>query len=163
VKGEIFMEGIPNIVRTSIFDVSFYGNGGVKTVSFDYGQLTEVINCDTKLIADKVRYISDCFREKFDTAFFDVKGRMDFHSSHESPNIDGLNMCMTSFLSFRKVMHTIQALCKDNALIFADNKKDPRNLLYKNLADSAAQNAAICKETHDTIKKILTIAYTNYN
>jgi len=157
------MQGVPNVTRTSVFNVNYYGDGGIKTASFDYGQLTDIINDDATLVADKVRYISDNFRAKFDTAYFDVKGRMDFHSTHESPNIDGLNLCMTSFLSLRKIMQTIQALCKDNALIFAGDKSDPRNALYKNLADSAAHNSAICKETHDAIKKILTVAYTNYN
>jgi len=60
-------------------------------------------------------------------------------------------------------MQTINSLCKRNALIYSGDKSDPRNGLWKSLADSASDNSTVCKDAYDMVKKILTVAYSNNN
>ena len=156
--------GTPNVKRTSVLEFNYLAERGeIKTVCFDIAALAEVINSDEMLVADKVRYLFANFSERFDTAFFEINRVINFSASHESPNIDTLNQSMSGILNARKIMQTVNSLCKQNALIFAANKSDPRNSLWKNLADSAAHNASICKEAYDMVKKVLTVSYTNFN
>jgi hypothetical protein len=134
-----------------------------KDAEFDIGILADNINSEEMLVADKVRYIGQYFDEVFDRAFYAINEVVKFNGGHESPNIEGLNQCMACILDFKKLMVTIVAQGKRNALIFSADKTDPRNSLWKSISETASANSGVCQNLYDMVKKILSVSYTNYN